>query len=89
MSYEHQPMMFYREHARRAFDLLWRGDHAVMSRDEAYAWLGRTLGTEDPKLSKLDVPSCLRVLRAVQGQVKVHQQLGRQIDDALAAAGVV
>jgi hypothetical protein len=85
--YEHR-LMFYREHARRAFDLLWRGENAIMTREEAYAWLGRTLGISEPKLSRLETPDCVRVLRAVHGHVRSHRLLGRQIDDALAAAGM-
>lgn len=71
-----------RERVRLTFDSLWRGEGAAMTRDEAYAWLGRVLGIRDPKLARLDVAQCRTVLLALQARLAAE----KAIDRALAAA---
>ena len=47
--------LLWRERCRLVFDLLWRGDDPLMTRQAAYAWLSNTLGTPEPRLSTLDL----------------------------------
>lgn len=55
--------------AHAAFDPLWRGETAPMSRGEAYRWLARVLGfpARVCHIGHMDEASCARVLDAVQG----------------------
>jgi hypothetical protein len=80
--------IIWRERCRRVFDLLWRGENPLMDRAAAYAWLARTLGTTEPKLGSMDVPTCVRVMRATKGLLQANHRVGAQIDEALASAGL-
>lgn len=80
--------LLWRERCRLVFDLLWRGDDPLLTREAAYAWLSRTLGTSEPRLSTLSVEDCMRVMRATKGVLQAHHRVSAQIDAALASAGI-
>jgi hypothetical protein len=80
--------LLWRERCRLVFDMLWRGDDPLMTRQAAYAWLSNTLGTPDPRLSTLDVEGCVRVMRAAKAVLQTHHRVSAQIDEALASAGI-
>lgn len=82
------PTLVWRERCRLVFDNLWRGVDPIMTREAAYAWLASTLGTTAPRLSTLDVRSCVRVMRAAKGLLQANHRVAIDIDEALAAAGL-
>lgn len=56
--------------AHNAFDRIWKGPAATMSRSEAYLWLSERLGIPltDCHIGKFDVELCRRTARIVKEQ---------------------
>lgn len=67
------PIRAARKRAKTAFNPLWEGEGASMSRDEAYAWLSDALKIKPAicHIAMFDVDDCERVIAAVQARASL------------------
>ena len=61
--------------AHQAFDRIWKGNDAAMTRTDAYAWLARELALEAHRchIGRFDLGRCRRVVQVCEAKAAAHR----------------